>query len=232
METPVVSLEFHKDPSLLLSRRMDGFHHSEAVCQARIALSTHPDSAILDECTKEVFEPNRGARRKVDDEAYGVPFLSSSAVFRLEPTAEYSISNKTPDLQRLLVTDHDLLLPRSGQLGGIIGRAVLPLPGNYGSAASEHLVRIRCNCQDDAFYLWAIFASQPGYYATIATAFGTSIPSLDCALLSQLSVPWNRGPTRDMIVTTTRQLVANLARAIELERAAIRLVESAIEGDS
>ena len=168
----------------------------------------------------------------MDDRNFGVPFLSSSVVFRLDPLADYWISKKTPDLQRLLVTDHDLLLPRSGQLGGIIGRAVLPLPGNYGSAASEHLVRIRCNCQDDVFYLWAVFASQPGYYATIATAFGTSIPSLDCSLLSQLSVPWNRGPMRETLVTTIRQLVADLAQAIELEREAIRLVESAIEGDA
>lgn len=128
---------------------------------------------------------------KVEDRAFGVPFLSSSEVFRLDPVGEYSISTRrTPHLDRLLVSERDLLLPRSGQLGGIIGRAVLPLPTYYGHAASEHLVRVRCTSKEDAFFLWSVFASEPGYLATIGTAFGSSIPSLDCELLADLQVPW------------------------------------------
>src|SRR5690606_27718476 len=115
------------------------------------------------------------------------PFLSSSEVFSLDPTGEYLISKRrTNALDRLIVGANDLLLPRSGQLGGIIGRAVLPLPTNYGHAASEHLVRVRCKSPEDAYYLWAVFASDPGYYATIGTAYGSSIPSLDCSLINEL----------------------------------------------
>lgn len=215
-----------------LSRRMDAFHHSEAVQRARNTLSGHADAVSVHKIVEEVFEPNRGGRMKVDDESFGVPFLSSSAVFRLDPTAEYLVSKKTPNLDRLLLTENDLLLPRSGQLGGIIGRAVLPLPKNLGSAASEHLVRIRCSCRDDAYYLWAVFASQPGYFAAIATAFGTSIPSLDCELLSKLQVPWNTGQIRSEICSDVSETMIKLSQAIEAEREAISLVEQAIEGNA
>lgn len=212
-----------------LNRRFDAFHHSYSVTSARNNLSDYPDATPLRAVVEEVFEPNRGARIKVDDQEFGVPFLSSSEVFRLDPTGEYLISKKTPNFDRLLIQERDLLLPRSGQIGGIIGKAVLPLPTYYGHAATEHLVRIRCLNREDAYYLWAIFASQPGYYAAIGTAYGTSIPSLDCELLSSLSIPWNKGSFREEIVDLVSKKVLNLNEAIQKERAAISLVEENIK---
>ena len=178
----------------------------------------------------QVIEPNRGARRKVDDPSFGVPFLSSSDVFALDPEGNYFISRKaTPNCELLLVMGEDLLVPRSGQIGGIIGRAVLPVPTIYGNAASEHLVRIRCETHEDACYLWAVLASEPGYWALVGTAFGSSIPSLDCELISGLSVPWIHGIVRDEIVESVRSALQLQSAAIAAERAAIRLVERAIE---
>ncbi|QDU76844.1 hypothetical protein Pan97_39010 [Bremerella volcania] len=220
---------FTKTSALKLTRRMDAFHHSSAVQAARHSLASHKDAVALGDHVEDVFEPNRGARMKVDDQAFGIPFLSSSAVFRLEPAAEYLISNRTPHLEKLILTDRDVLLPRSGQLGGIIGRSVLPLPTNYGWAASEHLVRVRCHTHEDALYLWAIFATQPGYYAAIATAFGTSIPSLDCGLIADLMVPWSKHSIRQKFVSAAREIVDCLDEALHAEREGISLVEQAIE---
>lgn len=212
-----------------LQRRMDGFHHTLRVVGAREALAQRP-AARLGDKVESVFEPNRGPRMKVDDPAFGVPFLSSAEVFRLDPVGEYSISkSRTPHLDKLLVTDRDLLLPRSGQLGGIIGRAVLPLPTYYGNAASEHLVRVRCTSKEDAFFLWSVFASEPGYVATIGTAFGSSIPSLDCELLADLQVPWFEEATRSELTKLVSAAVEARARAIHAERKAIGIVERAIE---
>lgn len=213
-----------------LRRRLDGFHHTRPVEAARSALTSHSSSTRLGDVVDEVFEPNRGARIKVEDPDFGVPFLSSSAVFRLDPVGDYLVSRgRTPHLERLLVHDVDLLIPRSGQLGGIIGHAVLPLPSYYDDAASEHLVRIRCRSAEDAKYLWAVFASQPGYYVAIGTAFGSSIPSLDCSLLEELCVPWLQGVARSKIVQDVAANVESLATAIEAERKAVALVEHTIE---
>ena len=185
--------------------RMDAFHYSPRVEAGRSALSSHRSVRLGDQ-VERVFEPNRGSRLKVTDPAFGVPFLSSSSVFELNPSAEYLVSRSlTPHLEGLLLSDCDVLLPRSGQLGGIIGRAVLPLPMNVGQAGSEHLVRVRCHSPSDAAYLWAVLASEPGYWALIGTAFGSSIPSLDSSLISELMVPW--------LSEADRQEIATLARA-------------------
>lgn len=209
-------------------RRMDAFYHASGVTAARQCLAKDP-SVRLGDVVSEVFEPNRGARRKVEDAAFGVPFLSSSEVFRLDPVGDYLISlTRTPHIERQIVGETDLLIPRSGQLGGIVGKAVLPLRSYYGSAASEHLVRVRCHSREDAFYAWAILATEPGYYAAIGTAFGSSIPSLDCALLADLRIPWWTGKFRDEIVNLVGQMVEALSEAITAERSGIALVEQAI----
>ena len=212
-----------------LERRMDAFYHTPKVVEARQSLIRLGDER-LGRKVELVFEPNRGPRLRVDDPALGVPFLSSSEVFRLDPIGEYSISTRrTPHLEKLLVSERDLLIPRSGQLGGIIGRAVLPLPTYYGHAASEHLVRVRCTSKEDAFFLWAVLASEPGYLATIGTAFGSSIPSLDCELLADLKVPWFDSAKRRQLCGLVGSAVRAHTRAIHAERNAVRIVEDAIE---
>lgn len=212
-----------------LTRRLDAFHHSRSVASARECLSRHSSSRWVADETESVFEPNRGARLKVEDERYGVPFLSSSEVFSLDPQGDYLISRRMPHFESLLLKSEDLLLPRSGQLGGVIGRAILPLPTNYGNAATEHLVRVRCRTHKDALYLWAVFASEPGYYATIGTAFGSSIPSLDCDLISDLRVPWIEGLLRKSVVASAEAMLEHYVEAIKAERAAIGRVEQTIE---
>ncbi len=217
--------------SRLVRRRLDAFHHTAAVRLARHTLANGPNAQRLGDVVQAVFEPNRGARRQVTDPDYGIPFLSSSEVFELDPRGGYLISKRlTPNLDRLLVSETDLLLPRSGQVGGIIGRAVLPVPTCYGYSASEHLVRVRCHSTDDAHFLWAVFASEPGYFAAIGTAYGSSIPSLDCQLIADLHVPWSDAGLRGEIAAKVGANVAALAEAILAERKAVSLVEQAIEG--
>ncbi|MCK1791934.1 restriction endonuclease subunit S [Pseudomonas koreensis] len=209
-------------------RRMDAFHHSSKVEAGRAALAA-TNGVILRDQVERVFEPNRGSRLKVTDPAYGIPFLSSSAVFELSPCAEYFVSRSlTPNLENLLLSECDVLLPRSGQLGGIIGRAVLPLPRNVGHAGSEHLVRIRCHSQSDAAYLWAVLASEAGYWASIGTAFGSSIPSLDSSLIGELVVPWLPKQDRVEIEALVRKAVAAQDMGVALETAAVEQLEAKI----
>ena len=212
--------------------RMYAFHYSPRVEAGRSALSSHRSVRLGDQ-VERVFEPNRGSRLKVTDPAFGVPFLSSSSVFELNPSAEYLVSRSlTPHLEGLLLSDCDVLLPRSGQLGGIIGRAVLPLPMNVGQAGSEHLVRVRCHSPSDAAYLWAVLASEPGYWALIGTAFGSSIPSLDSSLISELMVPWLSEADRQEIATLASKAVAAQNKGNELEAAAVELLEEKIRKGS
>ena len=210
-------------------RRLDAFHHSSKVNFSRTVLKKFR-GICLEECVEQVFEPNRGSRLKVTDPDFGVPFLSSSSVFELNPCAEYLVSrSRTPNLENLLLTSRDVLLPRSGQLGGIIGRAVMPLPRSVGSAGSEHLVRVRCRSESDAAYLWAVLASEPGYWAVVGTAFGTSIPSLDAGLISDLYVPWLKDPERAEISELVQEAITAQDKGIAFEASALAKLEAKIQ---
>ncbi|MES3021651.1 MAG: restriction endonuclease subunit S [Pseudomonadota bacterium] len=212
--------------------RMDAFHYSSRVEAGRAALAGHCSVRLGDQ-VERVFEPNRGSRLKVTDPTFGVPFLSSSSVFELNPSAEYLVSRSlTPHLKGLLLSDCDVLIPRSGQLGGIIGRAVLPLPMNVGQAGSEHLVRVRCDSPSNAAYLWAVLASEPGYWALIGTAFGSSIPSLNSSLISDLNIPWLSELEREEIGAFAIKAVAAQNKGNELEAAAVAMLEEKIMKES
>lgn len=214
-----------------LLRRMDALYHSAKVELSKEFLSTN-SSLLLSDQVAQIFEPGRGPRLKVDDPVYGIPFLSSSAVFEVSPDGEYCVSRSlTPNLRSLLISANDILLPRSGQLGGIIGRAVLPLAHNIGNAGSEHLVRVRCRTISDAAYLWTALASEPGYWAILGTAFGTSIPSLDPSLIGQLKIPWLKEKHRSDIEMLVREGTVAQDRAITLENDALQLLERMISGD-
>ncbi len=225
-------LDTHRTSRDVLSvnvlRRMDAFYHSDKVAQGIEALSSVHCKRLGDK-VERVFEPNRGPRLKVDDANFGVPFLSSSAVFEVHPKGDYFISkSRTPHFDSLPLTSRDVLLPRSGQVGGIIGRAVLPLSGNVGHAGSEHLVRIRCRSDDDAAYIWAVLASEPGYWAVVGTAYGSSIPSLDSALIADLTIPWFGESDRTRISSLARASVEAQSQGITNETEAVRMVEQRI----
>lgn len=227
-------LEYENRPNIVMAstigRRLDAFHHSDRISSARARLTESQNAVPISEFTLAVWEPNRGARIKVEDEQAGLQFLSSSAIFHLDPLGEYLISKKrTPHIERLIVDEADVLIPRSGQLGGIIGRATLPLPSYYGQAASDHLVRLRFPAREDAFVAWAVLATEAGYRALTGTAFGSSIPSLDCGLISRLRIPWPKGSLRRELVSVVSSYVDCLSSAIEESRAATAMVESAIE---
>lgn len=212
-----------------VSRRLDAHFHSGRSCSGRESLRRYARTEKVRSFASAIYCPGRGARSKVDNAEYGVPFLSSSDVFEVAPTASFLISKETRDFESFILSAEDLLLPRSGSIGGVIGRAVLPFPANYGQAGSDHLIHIRCTTKEDAYYLWAVLASKPGYAAVVATAFGSAIPSLDMALIGDLLIPILEGAQRNSIVEKIAEWLDKGNRATSLENKARALLELTIK---
>lgn len=210
-----------------LHKRMDAHFHSARSTQGRNALEFNGSNQHLSDMCSEIYSPDRGPRKKVEAEEHGVPFISSSAIFHADPKPDYFISNNSAKLDSFLVNENDLLIPRSGSLGGVvIGRAVLPVPQIYGNAATEQLVHVRCNKKQDAYFLWAVFTSRPGYQAILSTAFGSAIPSLDSGIIGTLKVPLLKPFDYTMIVDYVSRSLLCSQQAIESERSAICILEN------
>jgi type I restriction enzyme S subunit len=210
-------------------RRVDAHFHSFGSDCARAVLAAKSKGKRIRDFAVAIFCPDRGAREKVDSAEFGVPFLSSSDVFHVAPTAEFLISRRTRNFQSFILSGEDVLLPRSGSLGGVIGRAVLPLPNNYNQAGSDHLIRVRCRSVRDAHYLWAILASKPGYVAVLGTAFGSAIPSLDAQLVGDLDFPALPDKEREKITDQVSESVQAAGRAMKLEDDARELLVRTLE---
>lgn len=217
--------------SALVLKRMEATFH-DAVAQESDRLlegvSRKDEFSELD-----IFISETGRLKQVFvDEEYGAPFLTSGEIFRqcYEPTR--FLSNRLlPDESEWATQEGDLLLARSGQVGGIIGRGVWADRRFAGGCVSVDVLRL--NAQNSRIlpgYLYAyLFLTDVGYRQLIRTAAGSSIPHLsaqdilrlliprcDCTLEAEINeLVWSAGHKR--------------AEAQEKEDKARSLVECAIE---
>jgi type I restriction enzyme S subunit len=144
---------------------------------------------------------------------------------RADPEAEQMIARRTPGIEQLLVAPTTILVPRSGQLQGLIGHAVLPHGDVIGGAVSEHGIRVECTDRETAGYLFACLCSEYGRRQLKSCAFGSSIPTLDVTRVGATLVP--------LLATSERRSLGNRAfdvaqarhQAVRKEREARILVE-------
>jgi type I restriction enzyme S subunit len=209
-----------------LDGRLDAHFHRFQSRRARTLLAESQRSIPIGKFCVDVVGPPRGARRKVTDPHLGIGFLSSSAVFHVDPQPDFLVSRSTPGLKEAEIRETDVLVPRSGSLGGINGRVVLPLPSNYGMFGSDHLYHFRCKSHLDACYLWAVLSTSVGYQAVVSTAFGSAIPSLDIGRLKLLKMPIFDEVDRNEIASTVTKSIEFLESANSNDRQAQSLLET------
>jgi type I restriction enzyme S subunit len=214
-----------------LNGRMDGLFHSNyhrSVLGPLMGLPSSGRTTVRDLSTR-VFEPLRFKRISVEEPAYGVPFFGTSALMRADPDASYLLAKRTPGIDDLTVTRATLLVPRSGQLVGLIGHAVLPHGDVLGGAVSEDAIRVVAPDEGTAGYLYACLSSEYGRRQLKARAFGSSIPHLDVHVIGDAVVPclddvaMKRFGARAFGVASARH------EALGKEREARALVEQWIE---
>lgn len=214
-----------------LVARMDGLFHSGFHRSVLGPLLQLPPGrrAIVAELAKQVIEPPRFKRIPVDGPEHGVALFGTAAIMRSDPEPEQYIARRTRGISELLVEETDILVPRSGQLVGIIGHAVLPHGDVIGGAVSEHGIRVRCLNQATAGYVWACLSSEYGRRQMKACAFGSSIPTLDVARVSAVVIPRLDEAQETALGKRAFQVAVARHEAVRKEREARALVEDWIE---
>jgi type I restriction enzyme S subunit len=216
-------------PSSALLARMDGFFHSAFHISATAALARIRIKQIS-ELASRIVEPARFKRVAVEDPKYGVPFFGTSALFWTDPAPSYFISRKMRNVDDYVVDEKCLLIPRSGQLSGIIGSVVLPYGDIVGGAVSEDAIRVHFDSEEDAGFGLITLTSEYGRRQLKARAFGSSVPHLDVKHIGLVCVP-NLGPKTRKALGEQGARVARLRdEACRVEREARALVEARLGG--
>ena len=209
--------------------RLDGFFHGSYHSDALRALA-RVSSTCLDDVAEHIVEPARFKRISVTDPAFGVPFFGTTALFWVDPAPSYFLARGMQSVADYLVDERCLLIPRSGQLSGVIGKAALPYGDIVGGAVSEDAIRVYFETEQDAGFGFVSLTSEYCRRQLKAYAFGSSIPHLDVRHIGQVRIP-------DLTVSRRRRLgeegvrVARMRHAAcQLEREGRALVEARIGG--
>jgi type I restriction enzyme S subunit len=203
-----------------------GTYHSEAIESLRTG---ERKVCPLREVVQSVEEPNRFKRIVLDAESLGVPLFGTSAIFWNDPEPSYYLPKKLA--MPYIVTRKTLLMPRSGQLSGVIGRVVLPYGDIVGGAVSEDAIRVHCQSENDAGFLFVFLSSEHGVRQLKARTFGSSIPHLDVRQVGCCLVPERSDDLWTKIGEMGLEVSRLRGEAIDLERRARALVEKAISGE-
>ncbi|WP_295441034.1 hypothetical protein [uncultured Thiodictyon sp.] len=213
-----------------LQERFDAFFHSpygnRVVTQLKTSRIGTTTVAAL---AASIVEPNRFKRIRMDDAEHGIRFFGTSALMWSEPIEMYFLPKNQCGIKQYIVTERTVLVPRSGQLSGIIGTAVLPYGNILGGAVSEDAIRINCPDACTAGFVFVALTSHYGLRQLKARAYGSSIPHLDVHQIGRVVLPDPGDGERHRIGEAGAEVARLRNEAVAKDRKARALVERAIE---
>ena len=177
--------------STLVLKRLEATFHDAVAQESDRLIAGVPRKDEFSTLGIAISETGRLKQVFVDEE-YGAPFLTSGEIFRQRYEPTRFLSNRLlPDESEWATQEGDLLLARSGQVGGIIGRGVWADRRFAGGCVSVDVLRLGAqNSQILPGYLYAyLFLTDVGYRQLIRTAAGSSIPHLSAPDVSRLLIP-------------------------------------------
>ena len=212
-------------------QRLEATFHDAVAQESDRLLAGVPHKDELSTLGISISETGRLKQVFVDEE-YGAPFLTSGEIFRQRYEPNRFLSYRLlPDESEWATQEGDLLLARSGQVGGIIGRGVWADRRFAGGCVSVDVLRL--GAQNSAIlpgYLYAyLFLTDVGYRQLIRTAAGSSIPHLSAPDILRLQIPRCDNKIEEQINELVWNAGHKRAEAQEKEDEARTLVERTIE---
>jgi type I restriction enzyme, S subunit len=213
-----------------LQERLDAFFHSPyGNSVVGLLKAGHLATTTVAFAADSIVEPARFKRIRTDNPKYGVRFFGTSALMWSEPIEAYYLPKAQPGMDQYIVSERTVLVPRSGQLSGIIGTAVLPYGDIIGGAVSEDAIRINCPDPSTAGFVFVALTSQYGLRQLKARAYGSSIPHLDVYQIGRVVLPDPGKKMRRRIGDAGAEVARLRDEAVAKDREARALVERAIE---
>lgn len=176
---------------------------------------------------KKISEPLRFKRIEINDSS-AIGFFGTGTLGDVDPEPLYKIVGGA-GAEPYRVDPFTLLVPRSGQIYGIIGRCFQPIGKVLNSAITEDAIRIHCESPEVSGFLFLALRSPFGLRQLKARCFGGSIPHLDVNNIGAVLIP--------DLPEKAIQCLGNLAmaiprlrnQAIDQESKARLLLEDAIQ---
>lgn len=216
--------------SQILGRRLrlDADSYCGPINVADSVLAPYP-SEELQSVVSDVYLPPRVARTFGDG---GVSFAMPSDLFDVNATPEKRIYAKLiPNYKLFMLRPGELIMVRSGQKYGLIGRVMLVTENHRGIFGSDDPIRIVPDSSKIRTGYLLTFLNDPalGRPSVVRNAYGTSVPHLDVGDIKRLAIPRLGDDIEDGIADLMDESVERSAKADRLENEAIRLAQEQID---
>jgi type I restriction enzyme S subunit len=193
--------------STCLQGRMDtNFHRAYHHSALQPFASGEVPAVTVARFARSTVEPVRFKRIEHDDADHSIPFFGTGSLADSDPKPLYSIS-RFPGIDAYLVDARSVLIPRSGQIHGVIGTAFQPIGMVLKAAVTEDAIRVTCASEEEAGYAFLALRSEWGRRQLKARAFGGSIPHLDVNNVGAVLIP-----------RMAKEQVQRLGRALRQQR--------------
>lgn len=216
--------------SQILGRRLrlDADSFCGPINIADTVLSRYP-SDELQSLVTDVYLPPRVARTFGDG---GVPFAMPSDLFDVNAIpAKRIYARLIPNHELFMLKPGELIMVRSGQKYGLIGRVMMLTENHRGTFGSDDPIRIVPNERKIRTGYLLTFLNDPalGRPSVVRNAYGTSVPHLDVGDIKRLSIPRIGIKAESAIADLMDKSVETSALADRLENEAIRRAQEQID---
>lgn len=207
--------------------RLDATYYSDAATWSDSVVRSTGETQALAEAEVVVLETPRMKQLFVEQQ-FGVPFFTSGDIFRNEIVGERFLARSAlRGSGDWSVQPGDVLVARSGQVGGIIGRCAWADKRFADTVVSPHVLRLRVGKKSPlkAGYLYAYLGeTDVGYRQLVRLAAGSSVPFLDANEMRALRIPIAPADVQARADRAVRDAGEQLARAqLLLEQSAAEL---------
>lgn len=163
-----------------LARRLDAFYYAGWAAEGHSSLGVHLGEIAA------VSRPTLIKRIFVER---GVPFISGVDVYQVRPSFRTRIMSIEADRAEARVAEGMIVVQRSGQRYGLLGRPAYIGARLQGVAASEDLMRIAPRTPALGARIFAFLRSESGRRSLLQLSYGTSIPHFNQEGLASVAVP-------------------------------------------